>query len=139
MHGIIQNHNHVHKRTVAVTPIVHSYHAPGETPYQKFNCPVCNALGNTKIGLPHGVKQCPLCGVHLERVRQPQVGDEIIITESVEGEPELTVGTKAVIQKIVESADAYEIRTDIYKIRTETTPDRCRIPRHAFSILEDVI
>lgn len=49
MHGIIQNHNHVHKRTVAVTPIVHSYHAPGETPYQKFNCPVCNALGNTKI------------------------------------------------------------------------------------------
>lgn len=85
MHGIIQNHNHVHKRTVAVTPIVHSYHAPGETPYQKFNCPVCNALGNTKIGLPHGVKQCPLCGVHLEWVRQPQVGDEIIITESVEG------------------------------------------------------
>lgn len=129
MHGIIQNHKHAYKRRVTVTPIVHSYHEPGETPYEKFTCPVCNAVGNAKIAIPQDIEQCPLCGVSLNWTRQPEVGDEIIITESVEWEPSLTIGTKATIQKI---------HNDSYEIQTEVTHYVCGIPKDTFSILEEV-
>lgn len=55
MYGVIQDAPHVHKRTVTVNPIVRSYHAPGEPPYHKFNCPVCQMVGNTNIGITPGL------------------------------------------------------------------------------------
>lgn len=38
-------------------------------------------------------------GVSLNWTRQPEVGDEIIITEPIEWEPSLIAGTKATIRK----------------------------------------
>lgn len=67
------------------------------TPYEKFTCP--DAVGNTKIASSQDIEQCPLCGVSLNWTRQPEVGDEIIITEPIEWEPSLIAGTKATIRK----------------------------------------
>lgn len=83
MYGVIQDAPHVHKRTVTVNPIVRSYHAPGEPPYHKFNCPVCHMVGNTNIGITPGIKSCPLCGVHLNWERTLQVGDQVQLTETI--------------------------------------------------------
>lgn len=76
--GVVQNSNKCHKRTVSVNPIPHFYNQTGKTPYVKYNCPVCDAVGNKHIGLSKGVENCPLCGVRLNWKQKPEVGDTVM-------------------------------------------------------------
>lgn len=81
MNAIIQNAPIAHRRTVKVMPIARHYETPNETPYIKYNCPVCTAVGNTNIQLSGQPEHCPLCGVALNWDRKPKVGDTVITTE----------------------------------------------------------
>lgn len=76
--GVIQNASKAYKRKVSVNPIAHHYEKPGEKPYIKYNCPVCEMVGN-KVQIPHGIEKCPLCGVSLNWTRKPEVGDVVVI------------------------------------------------------------
>lgn len=126
MHGVIQDAKHVYQRKVAVTPIVHSYHEEGEVPYQKFNCPVCEAVGNTHIGLTYGVGQCPLCGVHLNWIRYPEVGDEVVLTMSM---ADLPAGTRGVIIDMIHSEQT------LYRFRPNEKTQTYQVPLDCFSLL----
>lgn len=78
MNGIIVNAKHVHGKHAKVNPIPHHYEGPGEKPYIKWHCPVCETLGNIRVSIPEGIPDCPLCGVHLNWTVKPQVGDLIL-------------------------------------------------------------
>lgn len=78
MVGVIQNSRYARKRKVAVNPIEHAYHGPDEKPYIKYNCPVCEAVGNWGVSISYGTPACPLCGVRLNWARQPEIGDQVI-------------------------------------------------------------
>lgn len=88
MNGVIYDAKVAHKRKVKVNPIAHHYEKPGEQPYIKYNCPVCDAVGNKHISVPHGTSHCPLCGVALNWDRKPEIGDTVTmlatkLTESI--------------------------------------------------------
>lgn len=78
MNGIIVNAKHVHGKHAKVNPIPHHYEGPGEKPYIKWHCPVCEALGNTRVSIPENIPDCSLCGVHLNWEVKPQVGSLIL-------------------------------------------------------------
>lgn len=82
MTGIIISSAYVHRKHAKVNPIPHHYEEPGEKPYIKWHCPVCTMLGNRKISIPEKIPDCPLCGVHLNWDRKPEVGDRVLIMES---------------------------------------------------------
>lgn len=81
MQGTIINHKLCCKREVTVYPIKRHYEEPGETPYIKYGCPVCDAIGNTKISIAEGTKNCPLCSVKLEWERKPERYDLVTIND----------------------------------------------------------
>lgn len=54
----------VHKRLVYVKPIAHHYENPGEKPYIKWSCPICEAVGN-QHRVSFKDENCMLCGIHL--------------------------------------------------------------------------
>lgn len=65
MNGIIENETELsYKAVVRLYPVEHHYERPGETPYVKYGCQVCEA-----VGLKHQVHpvdtRCPNCGVNL--------------------------------------------------------------------------
>lgn len=62
--GKFKKSKYVHKRITKVKPIEHHYEDPGETPYIKYGCPVCESLGN-RFSFYKGVPNCPLCNVNL--------------------------------------------------------------------------
>ena len=55
---------YAYQRTTSVKPTEHHYEEPGEEPYIKYGCPVCEAVGNLHQ-VAHGEEKCPLCGVNL--------------------------------------------------------------------------
>ena len=62
--GVVSESETMHRRFVRVKPIEHHYEEPGEEPYIKYGCPVCEAIGN-RHSVTQGEKTCPLCGVNL--------------------------------------------------------------------------
>lgn len=64
INGRVTEAEYVYQRIVYVRPLERHYEEPGETPYIKYCCPVCEALGN-----PHQVvlnqDNCSLCNVNL--------------------------------------------------------------------------
>lgn len=63
--GVIENiDGPIYKVVVKLRPVAHHYEKPGDPPYVKYSCPVCEM-----IGLKHQVfscdAKCPNCGVNL--------------------------------------------------------------------------
>lgn len=56
-----------YQRIIYINPVEHHYEDPGEKPYIKYGCPVCEAVGNLHQVTP-GEENCPLCGVNLSWV-----------------------------------------------------------------------
>lgn len=54
----------MYQRITHIHPVSHRYEKPGEKPYIKYGCPVCESLGN-RLGITPGTKNCPLCNVNL--------------------------------------------------------------------------
>lgn len=55
---------YAYQRITYINPSKHHYEEPGEEPYIKYSCPVCEAVGNLHQVTP-GEVNCPLCGVNL--------------------------------------------------------------------------
>lgn len=64
INGIIKQEQYTYRGMTYIQPTEHHYEEPGEKPYIKYGCPVCEALGNIHT-VTHGEKNCPLCGVNL--------------------------------------------------------------------------
>lgn len=62
--GEVKEAEHCYQRIAHVRPTERHYEEPGEEPYIKYGCPVCEALGNIHQVTP-GEKNCPLCSVNL--------------------------------------------------------------------------
>lgn len=62
--GIVKGADVAYRRTTSVKPTEHHYEEPGEKPYIKYSCPVCEALGNLHQ-VNRIVQNCPVCGVQL--------------------------------------------------------------------------
>lgn len=64
INGRVTEAEYTYQRIVYVRPMERHYEEPGETPYIKYGCPVCEALGN-----PHQIisnqAYCSLCNVNL--------------------------------------------------------------------------
>lgn len=54
----------IHAAKVAAYVIERHYEDVDEPPYVKYICPVCEEAG-LPHQLEHGIKSCPICGVHL--------------------------------------------------------------------------
>lgn len=65
--GKIAEAEYAYQKTSYVYPVEHHYEEPGEEPYVKYSCPVCEAIGNLHQVTP-GEKNCSLCGVNLDWV-----------------------------------------------------------------------
>lgn len=62
--GFVADAEYCYQRITYVRPVERHYEEPGEEPYVKYICPVCDALENIhQVTL--GEKKCPLCGVNL--------------------------------------------------------------------------
>lgn len=71
---------HVYKQKVKLRPNEHHYEEPGEEPYIKYSCQLCEQLANKVNGLsfddedgkfvrfsfPKGTEKCPCCGVNID-------------------------------------------------------------------------
>lgn len=80
--GVIRNAEYAFQRKVKVNPIRKQYHEPGEPEYCKYNCPVCQAVGNTHISIPYLDEHCPLCNVALNWSDMLELGiDVLVLTE----------------------------------------------------------
>lgn len=62
--GVVCESEYAYRRFTRIKPAEHHYEEPGEKPYIKYSCPVCEAFGNLHQLTP-GEKNCPLCGVNL--------------------------------------------------------------------------
>lgn len=58
----------------------HHYEKPGEEPYIKYGCPVCEALEN-RHGITKGIANCPSCGVNISWENW-DLGGNVMITMS---------------------------------------------------------
>lgn len=63
INGKVTNAEHAYQRITYVHPTKHHYEEPGEEPYIKYSCPVCEAVGN-RLSITQEEKTCPLCGVN---------------------------------------------------------------------------
>ena len=64
INGRVTEAEYVYQRIVYVRPSERHYEESGETPYIKYCCPVCEALGNPhQVVLNHA--NCSLCNVNL--------------------------------------------------------------------------
>ena len=82
MTGTLINSIYAYRKYAKVNPVPHHYEEPGEPPYVKWHCPVCAMLGNRKTSIPKNIPDCPLCGVHLNWDRKPEIGDQVLIVDS---------------------------------------------------------
>lgn len=133
MNGIITNADTCHKRKVAVNPITKHYEDPGETPYVKYSCPVCSAVGNSNISITEGSPRCPLCGVALNWDREPELGDTVVILTELADKYFASIfpkGTTGTITSIMPSCSSP------YRI-TNTYNKMAWFPGDAFSVLEE--
>ncbi|WP_379142327.1 hypothetical protein [Paenibacillus sp. sgz500992] len=64
LEGVVTEAKHAYQRKTFVKPTAHHYENPGEKPYIKYGCPVCELLGN-KYQVSIGVSNCSLCNVNL--------------------------------------------------------------------------
>lgn len=64
MEFIVSFHDKIYKAKVAALVSERHYEDTGEPPCVKYVCPVCEEAG-LPHQLEHGVKSCPICGVHL--------------------------------------------------------------------------
>lgn len=128
--GVIKDSKFVHKRKVSVNPVEAHYEDQGEEPYIKYRCPVCKAVGNYG-SIPHGTKNCPLCGVSLNWDRKPQIGDSVIVHGGVR--PNL-IGSKGVVTKIRSDKTGKAV---CYQIDMNDGSVMCNIKD--FTILDEVI
>lgn len=140
MNGIILNANIAHRRKVRVNPIPRHYEELGEKPYIKYNCPVCDAIGNTKISIPEGILYCPLCNVALNWDRKPEIGDTVVIrvsnpSEDKNKEGVFEVGTHCVVVEDHSDDRMYEYPYRLREKGKENGP-KWFYPSEAFSILE---
>lgn len=62
--GVYAKGKKFYQDRVFVYPVAHHYEEEDESPYIKFNCPVCETLG-ARHSLSDGVDSCPICGVNL--------------------------------------------------------------------------
>lgn len=62
--GKVIEAKYAYQRITYVKPMENHYEDVGEKPYIKYNCPVCESLGN-KHSLSTGISNCPLCNVNL--------------------------------------------------------------------------
>ena len=80
--GVIRNAEYAFQRKVKVNPIRKQYHDLGEPEYYKYNCPVCQAVGNTHISIPYLDEHFPLCNVALNWSYMLELGiDVLVLTE----------------------------------------------------------
>lgn len=68
----------VFQQRVAVKPIARHYEKPGEAPYIKWGCPICDGLVSkyahyeevftkfSPFSFAEGTSNCPVCGINLE-------------------------------------------------------------------------
>lgn len=64
INGVVKDAGAAYMRTTSVKPTEHHYEEPGEKPYIKYSCPVCESLGNLHQ-VNRFVQNCPVCGVQL--------------------------------------------------------------------------
>ena len=65
MKWIIENENGLSfEKTVKLYPVEHHYEKPGEKPYIKYGCPVCEMCG-LELQVHQSDTHCPTCGVNL--------------------------------------------------------------------------
>lgn len=64
INGKVTDAEYVYQRITYVRPVEHHYEKQGETPYIKYCCPVCEALGNPYQVIPNQAN-CSLCNVNL--------------------------------------------------------------------------
>lgn len=74
---------YVHRQKVKVKPVEHHYEEPGEEPYIKYGCPICEQIAKNVEGLrfeddngegvkfksfsfPKGTETCPCCNVNID-------------------------------------------------------------------------
>lgn len=62
--GVIKNEEHVYRPTAYVKPKERNCGKLLEEVYLKYQCPVCEILGNKHQILP-GEKNCPMCNVNI--------------------------------------------------------------------------
>ena len=55
---------YVHKNKTYIKPVEHHYEGPGEPPYIKYGCPICESLGH-RFSFPNKTSNCPICNVNL--------------------------------------------------------------------------
>ena len=82
INGVIRDSGKACRRRVRVNPVERVYSPAGGKPYVKYSCPVCEAVGNSRISIPAGTDSCPLCGVRLNWDRELQAGDEVLAGEN---------------------------------------------------------
>lgn len=77
----------VYKQRVKLKPIAHHYEKPGEKPYIKWGCPICEAIardygpdedGETfdKFSFVKGISNCPCCGVNFAWEEDSKLKDD---------------------------------------------------------------
>lgn len=65
--GRVTEAEYAYQRITYAHPLERHYEKPGETPYIKYCCPVCEALGNPHQVIPDQ-DNCSLCNVSLNWV-----------------------------------------------------------------------
>lgn len=67
---------------VKIRPVSHRYEDPyTEEPYMKYTCPVCALVGGSRVGIPEGSVNCPICGVALDWGMEEPIreGDKVLL------------------------------------------------------------
>ncbi len=65
MNWIVENKDGFsYEKIVKLRPVEEHYEQPGEKPYIKYSCPLCNMCGVMHRVHP-GDTRCPICGVNL--------------------------------------------------------------------------
>lgn len=64
INGKVTDAEYVYQRVTYVRPMERHYEKLGETPYIKYCCPVCEALGNSHQVISNQAN-CSLCNVNL--------------------------------------------------------------------------
>lgn len=62
--GKVVKAKYVHKNKTYIKPVEHHYEEPGEPPYIKYGCPICESLGH-RFSFPRETNNCPICNVNL--------------------------------------------------------------------------
>lgn len=83
INGKIIEAEYAYQRITYINPVEHHYEEPGEKPYIKYGCPVCEALGNLHQVTP-GEENCPLCGVNFNWKIEDKMDEKINVNQLIE-------------------------------------------------------